>query len=169
MTHVAASDQVFFWALNVSAGMLRLGRHLNELRMLCARRRNPSPRLNASRSNDFTPLRALFGDEGSKLGRRVPLRHDVKGLETLGGFRPFKIRSQRGVELVDGRSRRAKRSRGCAIRESCTLASPRPVFFPHTRADGVIYPRPALKRDVPKSPFTPTGSASAHRRASHFK
>ena len=45
----------------------------------------------------------------------------------------------------------------------------RPVFFPHTTADDVIYPRPALKRDVPKSPFTPTGSASAHRRASHFK
>src|SRR5262249_13300198 len=45
----------------------------------------------------------------------------------------------------------------------------RPVFFPHTRADDVIYPRPALKRDVPKSPFTATGSASAHRRASHFK
>src|SRR5262249_21837174 len=38
------------------------------------------------------------------------------------------------------------------------------VFFPHTEADDVIYPRPALGRDVPKSPFTPTGSASAHRR-----
>jgi hypothetical protein len=54
------------------------------------------------------------------------------------------------------------RSRGSAVRESCTPASAGPVFFPHTRADDVIYPRPALRRDVPKSPFTPTGSASAH-------
>src|SRR6516164_5090756 len=67
----------------------------------------PSLWLDASRSNDFAPLRALLGDEGSKLGRRIPLRHDAKGLETLGGFRPFKIRSQRGVELVDDRWRRA--------------------------------------------------------------
>src|SRR5262249_41553285 len=60
----------------------------------CARdRANPSLWLDASRSNDFAPLRALLGDEGSKLGRRIPLRHDAKGLETLGGFRPFKIRS----------------------------------------------------------------------------
>ena len=61
------------------------------------------------------------------------------------------------------------RSRGCAVRESCTPASAGRVFFPHMRGDDVIYPRPALRRDVPKSPFTPTGSASAHRRASHFK
>src|SRR5262249_15701916 len=74
---------------------------------LCARPRNPSFWLNASRSNDFAPLRALLGDEGSKLGRRIPLRHDAKGLETLGGFRPFEIRGQRGVERVDDRSRRA--------------------------------------------------------------
>ena len=60
------------------------------------------------------------------------------------------------------------RSRGCAVRESCTPASAGRVFFPHMRGDDVIYPRPALRRDVPKSPFTPTGSASAHRRASHF-
>src|SRR5262249_23112418 len=84
-----------------------LGRHLNELRTLCARPRNPSLWLDASRSNDFAPLRALLGDEGSKLGRRIPLRHDAKGLETLGGFRPFEIRSQRGVERVDDRPRRA--------------------------------------------------------------
>src|SRR5262249_52785253 len=74
---------------------------------LYARRRNASLWLNASRSNDFAPLGALLGDEGSKLGRRIPLRHDAKGLETLGGFRPFKIRGQRGVELVDDRPRRA--------------------------------------------------------------
>src|SRR5262249_22495395 len=36
-------------------------------------------------------------------------------------------------------------------------------------ADDVIYLRPALRRDVPKSPFTPRGSPSGHRRASHFK
>src|SRR5262245_66547395 len=86
-----------------------LGRHLNELRMLCARRRNASLWLDASRSNDFAPLRALLGDEGSKLGRRIPLRHDAKGLETLGGFRPFEISGERGVERVDERPRRCGR------------------------------------------------------------
>src|SRR5262249_41334455 len=61
------------------------------------------------------------------------------------------------------------RSRGCAVRESCTPASAGRVFFPHMRADDVIYPRPALRRDVPRSPFTPTGSASAHRRGARLQ
>src|SRR5436305_255168 len=68
---------------------------------------NPSLRLNAGRSNYFTPFRALLGDEGSKLGWRVPLRHDAKRLEALGGLRPFKVRGQRGIELIDDRLRRA--------------------------------------------------------------
>src|SRR6476660_6071957 len=64
-----------------------------------------SLRLNAGRSNDFTPFRALLGDEGSKLGWGVPLRHDAERHEPLGGFRPFEIRGQRGVELIDDRLR----------------------------------------------------------------
>src|SRR5262249_9346540 len=59
------------------------------------------------RSNDFTPFRALLGDEGSKLGWCVPLRHDAKRHEALGGFRSFKIRRQRRIELIDDRLRRA--------------------------------------------------------------
>src|SRR6266849_172668 len=66
-----------------------------------------SLRRNAGRSNCFTPFRALLGDEGSKLGWRVPLRHDARRPEALGGFRPFKIRGQRGVELIDDWLRRA--------------------------------------------------------------
>ena len=42
-------------------------------------------------------------------------------------------------------------------------------FFSHMSADDVVCLRIALKRDVPKSLFRPTGSASAHRWASHFK
>src|SRR5215471_7211021 len=71
------------------------------------RTRNPSLRRDAGRSNYFTPFRALLGDEGSKLGWCVRLRHDAKRHEALGGFRPFKIRRQRGVELIGDRLRRA--------------------------------------------------------------
>src|ERR1700724_4340828 len=66
-----------------------------------------SLRLDAGRSNDFDPFRALLGDEGSKLAWRVPLRHDSKGFKAVDGFRPFKIRRQRGVELSDDRLRRS--------------------------------------------------------------
>src|SRR5262245_21152967 len=79
-----------------------------ELQTASSRARcNPSLRRNPGRSNDFTPFRALLGDEGSQLGWCVPLRHDAKRHETLGGFRPFKLRRQRGVELIDDRLRRA--------------------------------------------------------------
>src|ERR1700732_5100097 len=66
-----------------------------------------SLRPDAGRSNDFDPFRALLGDESSKLARRVPLRHDSKGFKAVDGFRPFKIRRQRGIELIDNRLRRA--------------------------------------------------------------
>src|SRR5262249_18713974 len=68
---------------------------------------NPSLRRDPGRSNDFTPFRALLGDEGSELGWCVPLRHDAKRHEALGGFRSFKIRRQRRIELIDDRLRRA--------------------------------------------------------------